>query len=226
MTKPRPELLPPKAILAAAEVMALNEGKHPNAPWKTNYSTEDHVGALLRHCLKWLGGEKVDPETGKSHLIHAACRSLMASEVEMREKETQQLVDALDRASYWRDVSDGKPNAYTHLEEAPPPEPADPQYDSWLEYMDGKLTTNDMISENYGADVVLDGWGSRIVQPKAANNGKPIDEYTPEDWDRAARESHTIWKKIPPPRYFPPTVAFDSGTRRVKPSQTWPEGRI
>ena len=30
-------------------------------------------GALMRHMWAWWKGEKADPETGMSHLWHAAC---------------------------------------------------------------------------------------------------------------------------------------------------------
>lgn len=79
--KSRPDFLPPKALLLAGEVMALNENKHPNQRWKT-MTDKEHVGAAMRHILKWLSGEGLDPETGKSHLIHGLCRMAMAAEQE------------------------------------------------------------------------------------------------------------------------------------------------
>jgi hypothetical protein len=31
------------------------------------------VGAVLRHTFAWMRGESIDPESGLSHLAHAAC---------------------------------------------------------------------------------------------------------------------------------------------------------
>ena len=34
---------------------------------------EEYIGAIFRHFLKYSSGEKLDPETGLSHLAHIAC---------------------------------------------------------------------------------------------------------------------------------------------------------
>ena len=85
--KSRPDLLPPLALLEAGIVMSMNEEKHPNQRWKT-MTSEEHIGAILRHILAWISGNRFDPETGKSHLVHAMCRSAMAAEQEMCPPDT------------------------------------------------------------------------------------------------------------------------------------------
>lgn len=41
--------------------------------WELGMNWSRVFGALMRHMWAWWGGEKVDPETGKSHLWHAGC---------------------------------------------------------------------------------------------------------------------------------------------------------
>lgn len=80
--RPRPELVPPRALLAVGAVMAAGEEEHGDR-WTTR-TARHHVGAALRHLLQWLAGESHDRDLatqGKgthSHLACAAARTLMA----------------------------------------------------------------------------------------------------------------------------------------------------
>ena len=76
--KPRPELLPSHGLLEAGQVMAAGEPEHGDR-WRAHPAAH-HVGAALRHTLRWLGGQRNDPDDGLSHLAHAASRLLMATE--------------------------------------------------------------------------------------------------------------------------------------------------
>lgn len=72
----RPELIDPEFILAIGRVMAFGAEKYEVDGWKTMMSDEyarDRTGSLLRHILAYKSGEETDPETGESHLAHAAC---------------------------------------------------------------------------------------------------------------------------------------------------------
>lgn len=77
--KPDMTLLPPGAILAMADVMtrANTPEKHQDAKWK-RMTPEEHIAAALRHIFAWLGGEKLDPELGTSHLANGSVRLSMA----------------------------------------------------------------------------------------------------------------------------------------------------
>lgn len=73
--KPSPsELAGP--YLRCAQVVADHQGQHD--PTWTQRSADEHVDAALRHMLAWAAGEPVDPTSGRSHLEHAATRTLMA----------------------------------------------------------------------------------------------------------------------------------------------------
>jgi hypothetical protein len=72
--KPRPELLPPAALLQVAEVLAYGARKYPSADnWrKLEALRARYTGAALRHVLAYMGGETHDAESGHHHLAHAA----------------------------------------------------------------------------------------------------------------------------------------------------------
>jgi len=68
-------LLPWKSLREIVEVLMYGNCKYPcpsNANWK-KVEPDRYKKALMRHVVAWLDGEKVDEETGKSHLAHAGC---------------------------------------------------------------------------------------------------------------------------------------------------------
>lgn len=71
--KPRTDLLPPKALLAMARVLAYGAQKYDDENWRQGgkASIPRYVAACLRHVLAHMSGELVDEETGESHLAHA-----------------------------------------------------------------------------------------------------------------------------------------------------------
>lgn len=68
-------LLPWQAVREVVRVMTFGLEKHGGVTWPGK-PIEHHQAAMMRHISSWLCGEKLDPETGKSHLVHAACRIL------------------------------------------------------------------------------------------------------------------------------------------------------
>jgi hypothetical protein len=73
--KDRMDLLPPTALRAVARVLEFGAKKY--APWawaKTGGMAWGRLyGAAQRHLGAWWEGEDKDPESGESHLAHAAC---------------------------------------------------------------------------------------------------------------------------------------------------------
>lgn len=71
--KPRADLLPPKALLAMARVLAYGAQKYDDENWRKGgkASVPRYVAACLRHVFAYMSGELVDAETGESHLAHA-----------------------------------------------------------------------------------------------------------------------------------------------------------
>jgi dATP/dGTP diphosphohydrolase len=71
--KPRPDLIPPEAVLLMGHVLAAGARKYADWNWAPGTSWSHYYAAALRHLNAWQGGEDLDPETGLSHLGHALC---------------------------------------------------------------------------------------------------------------------------------------------------------
>lgn len=72
--KPPLRLLPWAALRAVARVLDFGASKYAVDNWKIVPSArERYADAALRHLAAWVDGELLDPETGESHLAHAAC---------------------------------------------------------------------------------------------------------------------------------------------------------
>jgi hypothetical protein len=76
-TKMRMELLPFESLEAVAKVLTFGAVKYSDYGWKDQENAEcENIGALLRHLSAHLKGERIDAESGLSHLSHAAARAL------------------------------------------------------------------------------------------------------------------------------------------------------
>lgn len=86
--KPRLELLPITALLKAAEVFAHGAKKYHKWSWKEvdNWSWR-YYASVLRHLFAWRGGERIDPDSGLSHLAHALTNLMIMVELEEEENE-------------------------------------------------------------------------------------------------------------------------------------------
>jgi hypothetical protein len=71
--KPRMDLVPPEVISAVAHVLTFGAEKYGQRNWEQGMAWGRPYAALMRHMLSWWEGENTDPETGMSHLWHAAC---------------------------------------------------------------------------------------------------------------------------------------------------------
>lgn len=78
--KPRPELIPPSAITAAAQVFAFGAEKYDDRNWELGISYGRLYGALQRHLNAFWNGEQLDPESGEPHTAHALCCLMMLHE--------------------------------------------------------------------------------------------------------------------------------------------------
>lgn len=73
-------MLFPRAILEVARLRKENYEKNGySVDNYLNIETKDHVGRAMRHLLLWQAGDAEDG-TVEEHLVHAACRILMALE--------------------------------------------------------------------------------------------------------------------------------------------------
>lgn len=73
----RCDLIPARAILSVAEVLDAGARKYGIDNWR-GIGVDAHLNHILTHIFAYLSGDKQD-----DHLSHAACRGLMALEVEL-----------------------------------------------------------------------------------------------------------------------------------------------
>lgn len=86
--KPRMDLLLsgcPNALEQVAQILTFGAKKYAAHSWQTvPQGDERYLAALLRHLTAHSKGEMNDPESGMSHLAHAACNALFILELEAR----------------------------------------------------------------------------------------------------------------------------------------------
>jgi len=66
-------LLPPDALNEIVLVLEFGARKYGDRNWERGMAWSRPFSALMRHMWAWWRGEDFDPETGYSHLAHAAC---------------------------------------------------------------------------------------------------------------------------------------------------------
>lgn len=71
--KPRMDLIAPEIQVALAEILTFGAKKYNDRNWENGMKWGRCFGAMMRHMWAWWAKEQADPETGKSHLWHAAC---------------------------------------------------------------------------------------------------------------------------------------------------------
>lgn len=80
--KPDWSLLPWRAVSRVVTVLTLGAQKYERHGWRTvPNAKERYISAAMRHIASWCTGEQSDPETGCSHLAHAACCVLIVLEL-------------------------------------------------------------------------------------------------------------------------------------------------
>lgn len=70
--KIRTDLVPVEGIEAVAVILGVGARKYEARNWEKGMDWSRPYGAALRHLFAWWRGEQVDPDTGHSHLWHAA----------------------------------------------------------------------------------------------------------------------------------------------------------
>lgn len=66
-------LLAPEFLDATAQVLKFGAEKYSERNWEKGMNWSRPFSAMMRHMWAWWRGEHADPETGMSHLWHAAC---------------------------------------------------------------------------------------------------------------------------------------------------------
>ena len=72
--KPLWNLLPWDSVKEVVDVLTFGAKKYEPENWKKVPDARNrYFAAAMRHLTAWWEGEKLDPETGLSHLAHAVC---------------------------------------------------------------------------------------------------------------------------------------------------------
>ena len=89
--KPKMNLLPPKAIVEVAKVLTFGAEKYDAENWRKLDDLQNrYTAGALRHIFAHMDGEKLDPETGLSHMAHALCCLLFKLEIELQDGESKE----------------------------------------------------------------------------------------------------------------------------------------
>ena len=89
--KPKMNLLPPKAIVEVAKVLTFGAEKYDAENWRKLDDLQNrYTAGALRHIFAHMDGEKLDPETGLSHMAHALCCLLFKLEIELEDGESKE----------------------------------------------------------------------------------------------------------------------------------------
>lgn len=81
--KPRPALMATGALMELAKVLQYGANKYDDDNWRHGMRWRRVADAALRHFFSWLGGERLDPETGLPHLAHCMCNIMFLLEYEL-----------------------------------------------------------------------------------------------------------------------------------------------
>ena len=89
--KPKMNLLPPKAIVEISKVLTFGAEKYDAENWRKLDDLQNrYTAGALRHIFAHMDGEKLDPETGLSHMAHALCCLLFNLEIELEDGESKE----------------------------------------------------------------------------------------------------------------------------------------
>jgi hypothetical protein len=80
-------LLSTKAMTEVAKVMGFGREKYAAHNWRNGIAWSRVYDAAQRHMTSWNDGVDKDPETGLSHLAHAACCIMFLLEYEQTHRE-------------------------------------------------------------------------------------------------------------------------------------------
>jgi hypothetical protein len=75
-------LLSSDALLELAKVMTYGETKYSSHNWRKGFKWSRIMDAALRHLTAYNSGERIDPETGITHLAHSMANLMMLIEFE------------------------------------------------------------------------------------------------------------------------------------------------
>ncbi|MEM8626970.1 MAG: dATP/dGTP diphosphohydrolase domain-containing protein [Pseudomonadota bacterium] len=78
-------ILPVDALAEVARVMQVGKEKYGRDNWAQGADWTRYLDAMQRHIWAFQAGEDNDPETGLSHMGHAACNALFLTAYALRQ---------------------------------------------------------------------------------------------------------------------------------------------
>ncbi len=70
-------LIPVESLFEIAKVLEFGKQKYGEHNWKNGIQNSRLYSATMRHMMKWMKGEDIDPESNLPHLAHAGTNILM-----------------------------------------------------------------------------------------------------------------------------------------------------
>lgn len=80
--KIRYDLMPIVALRDTAQIWTFGAEKYGDRNWEQGFDWSGPYASMQRHLQAWFAGEDFDPESGLSHLAHAACNLQMLQQFE------------------------------------------------------------------------------------------------------------------------------------------------
>lgn len=97
--KPGMNLLSREALEQIALVMDFGKEKYAAHNWRKGFVWSRPLSAALRHIMAFNDGEDKDPESGLSHLAHAACCIMFLLEFEKTHKDLDDRWKSAEKAN-------------------------------------------------------------------------------------------------------------------------------
>lgn len=86
--KLRWDLVPWECVEPIADILTFGAEKYGEKTWKTvPDAPKRYKAALFRHLIAWCKGEKIDKESGRSHLHHALVNIIFMIYFELKEEK-------------------------------------------------------------------------------------------------------------------------------------------
>ncbi|EIM25770.1 dATP/dGTP diphosphohydrolase domain-containing protein [Microvirga lotononidis] len=82
--KPRWSLLPWDVLLGVVHILGFGADKYGPDNWCAGADWSRYYNSTQRHLIAFWMGERADPESGRSHLLHAICGLLFLAAYEIR----------------------------------------------------------------------------------------------------------------------------------------------
>jgi hypothetical protein len=97
--KPTFDLIPFDALGEIHRVFVFGSKKYASRNWEQGMGWMRLANAALRHIFAWIMGQDKDPETGLSHMVHAAFCVLAIVAYELRGTGTDDRAKPVDKGA-------------------------------------------------------------------------------------------------------------------------------